>query len=190
VNFRDDLLAGRRLAIAGGAAMAVHEQMHALGAWVESIGDETMLEDEPAAAAWFARRAPLDGLVVCAGESFGPGGAERMRGSLELAWRCARAAATGALIPTGRPARLLFVAPAPDAGPYAEAARAALENLARTLSVEWARFSITSVALAPGPATTDAELAALSCFLVSPAGGYFSGCRFDLGAVAVAGEAR
>jgi NAD(P)-dependent dehydrogenase (short-subunit alcohol dehydrogenase family) len=48
------------------------------------------------------------------------------------------------------PGRLLFLAPAPDAGPHAPAARAALENLARTLSVEWARFGITAVAITPG----------------------------------------
>ena len=69
---------------------------------------------------------------------------------------------------------------------YARAARAALENLARTLSVEWARHEITAVALWPGQHTTDAEVAELACFLLSPAGGYFSGCRFELGAVPVA----
>ena len=93
--------------------------------------------------------------------------------------------ATGALIDAGQAGRLLFVTPRPDAGPHADAARAALENLARTLSVEWARFEITVVALTPGPATTDTELAQLVCYLTSPAGGYFSGCRFDLGATRV-----
>ena len=63
------------------------------------------------------------------------------------------------------------------------AVRAGLENLARTLSVEWARYGITAVAITPGTSTTDAELAELVCFLASPAGGYFSGCRFDLGSV-------
>jgi hypothetical protein len=76
-----------------------------------------------------------------------------------------------------------MVAPPRDAGRHAEAACAALENLARTLSVEWARFEITAVAITPGPTTTAAEVAELVCFLLSPAGGYFSGCRFDLGAV-------
>jgi NAD(P)-dependent dehydrogenase (short-subunit alcohol dehydrogenase family) len=64
--------------------------------------------------------------------------------------------------------------------------RAALENLARTLSVEWARYGITAVALWPGADTTDAELAELACFLISPAGGYFSGCRFELSGAPVA----
>jgi hypothetical protein len=49
--------------------------------------------------------------------------------------------------------------------------------------VEWARFGITATSIAPGPSTRDAEIATLVAFLVSPAGGYFSGCRFELGAV-------
>ena len=36
---------------------------------------------------------------------------------------------------------------------HADAARAGLENLARTLSIEWARYAITLVAIAPGRAT-------------------------------------
>ena len=47
-------------------------------------------------------------------------------------------------------------------------------------------IEITAVALWPGPDTTDAELAELACFLISPAGGYFSGCRFELGSVGTA----
>jgi NAD(P)-dependent dehydrogenase (short-subunit alcohol dehydrogenase family) len=187
VTFRADLLGGRRVAAAGsmgagGVGAAIRQQLHALGARVESIDGDVLL-DEDAAAAWMRDRAPLHALVHDAGESFGEGGPERLRTALELAWRAARAAATGALIEAESPGRLLFIAPAPAAGPHAEAARAGLENLARTLSVEWARFAITAVAVTPGTATTDLELAELVCFLVSPAGGYFSGCRFDLGAV-------
>jgi hypothetical protein len=182
---RDDLLGGRRVAIAGGGGVAILEQLAALGAWVDSIGDALVL-DEDAAAGWVADRAPLHALVFCAGASFGSGGEAGLGAALELAWRSARAVATGALIVADGPGKLVFVAPRPDAGPYAEAARAALENLARTLSVEWARFSVTAVAIAPGATTTDEELAELVCFLVSGAGEYFSGCRFDLGAVPVA----
>ena len=48
--------------------------------------------------------------------------------------------------------KLLLIAPPPgDAG--AEAARAGLENLARTLSIEWARYGIRTAALLPGPET-------------------------------------
>jgi NAD(P)-dependent dehydrogenase (short-subunit alcohol dehydrogenase family) len=76
---------------------------------------------------------------------------------------------------------VVLVAPAARAGAFARAAAAALENLARTLSVEWARHGVTAVAVTRGERTTDRELAELVCFLVSVAGDYFSGCRFDLG---------
>jgi hypothetical protein len=48
--------------------------------------------------------------------------------------------------------------------------------------VEWARYGVTAVALTPGVRTTGAELADVAGFLLSPAGGYYSGCRFELGA--------
>ena len=80
-----------------------------------------------------------------------------------------RGVATGALIPAGA-GKVLLIAPRPAGGSFASAARAALENLARTLSVEWARYGVTTVAIAPGARTTDEELAELVCFLVSPAG--------------------
>ena len=75
--------------------------------------------------------------------------------------------------------------PAPDADGariprYADAARAGLENLARTLSIEWARYGITTVAIAPGEKTAASEVAALIAYLASPAGAYFSGCLLDL----------
>jgi NAD(P)-dependent dehydrogenase (short-subunit alcohol dehydrogenase family) len=131
---------------------------------------------------------PLHALVFDAGASFGSGGEAGLRAALELAWLSARAVATGALIEADGPGKLVFVAPRPDAGPHAQAARAALENLARTLSVEWARFTVTAVTIAPGPATTEHELAQLVGFLVSDAGAYLSGCRFDLGTLPVAGQ--
>jgi NAD(P)-dependent dehydrogenase (short-subunit alcohol dehydrogenase family) len=187
VTLRADLLSGRRIVLAGGGSQPdpMSEQLRALGASVDHLSEEVLLGARDDAAGWSRARAPLHAAVIDAAGSFGPGGADRLTATLELAWRAAWAVATGALIEAGQPGRLLFIAPRPDAGPHAEAARAALENLARTLSVEWARFEITAVALTPGPATTDAEVAELACFLVSPAGGYFSGCRFDLGATPV-----
>jgi NAD(P)-dependent dehydrogenase (short-subunit alcohol dehydrogenase family) len=124
--------------------------------------------------------------VIDAGDWFTSGGAGALTTMLELSWRAARGVATGALIEVAEPSRLLFIAPAAGAGRHAEPARAGLENLARTLSVEWARFAITAVAVAPGAGTTDAELAEVACFVVSAAGGYLSGCRLDLGGVPVA----
>jgi citronellol/citronellal dehydrogenase len=77
--------------------------------------------------------------------------------------------------------KIVLLAPPPDAGPHAEAARDALENLARTLSIEWARHGIRITAITPGTATTAGEVASLVAYLASPAGDYFSGCRFSLG---------
>jgi NAD(P)-dependent dehydrogenase (short-subunit alcohol dehydrogenase family) len=92
------------------------------------------------------------------------------------------------LIPGGEGGKLLLVAPASDAGEHAEAVRAGLENLARTLSVEWARHRITAVAIAPGPETTDEQVAELLGYLLSPAGDYFTGCRLELGAIRPTGR--
>lgn len=184
MTLRAGLLDDRRVAIAGNGdgAGAARERLGALGAQVDVLPDD-VLADEEGAAAWARDRAPLRALVVDSGAGFGTGGPEGLRLALEHAWRATHAVATGALIGSEASGRLLLIAPAPDAGPHAGAARAALENLARTLAVEWARHGVTAVAIMPGPSTRHADVAELVCFLVSPAGGYFSGCRFDLGAV-------
>ena len=67
-------------------------------------------------------------------------------------------------------------------GACAGALGAALENLARTLSVEWARYGIRTTAVLPGDGASDEELATLVAYLASPAGDYFSGCAFTPGA--------
>ena len=76
--------------------------------------------------------------------------------------------------------RIVYIAPPADAGELAGGAQAGLENLARTLSVEWARYAITVVAIIPGERTSASEAAALTAYLGSRAGAYFSGCVFDL----------
>ena len=76
---------------------------------------------------------------------------------------------------------IVLIAP-PPGDAHAEAARAGLENMARTLSIEWARRGIRPVAITPGRTTSPAEIAELVAFLASSAGAYYSGCRFDLGA--------
>jgi NAD(P)-dependent dehydrogenase (short-subunit alcohol dehydrogenase family) len=76
--------------------------------------------------------------------------------------------------------RIVYLAPASAAGEHAGAGAAGLENLARTLSIEWARHGITLVTIAPGEATAAGEVAALAAYLASPAGAYFSGCLLDL----------
>ncbi len=173
VIFRDELLDGRRVAHAGAGDSAVLVALRRLGAWAEQIPN-----DENQLSRWVAAQLPLDALVH---EARFEDGADAFQTILERAWVSARAVATGALIPDRAGGRLLFVAPRPDLGCYAQAARAALDNLARTLSVEWARFGVTAAALWPAPETTEEQLAELICFLVSDAGGYFSGCRFEFG---------
>jgi hypothetical protein len=93
---------------------------------------------------------------------------------LDEAWDAIRAAL--------RDEQLIVLIAPPPGDPHAEAARAGLENMARTLSIEWARRAIRPVAVTPGKATRPAEVAELVAFLASPAGAYYSGCRFDLGA--------
>lgn len=177
------LLEGRRVALV--QADGIGARLTELRAAVETLPADA-LADEPAAAAWARERAPLHGLVVDAAATFGEGGAGPLQATLDLAWRAARGVATGTMIEQAEPGRLVLVAPRPEAGDHADAARAGLENLARTLSVEWARFQITAVTIAPGPGTAEAEVAELAAFIISRAGGYLSGCRLDLGLVAQA----
>jgi NAD(P)-dependent dehydrogenase (short-subunit alcohol dehydrogenase family) len=113
-----------------------------------------------------------------------------LRACLDGAWEATRTVANAAFLDGGRPGRIVYLAPAPDAGRsliggsqlarHADAACAGLENLARTLSIEWARYGITPVTIAPGAQSTDGEVAALTAYLASPAGAYFSGCLLDL----------
>jgi len=100
-------------------------------------------------------------------------------------WNVTRAVVNLAYLPRGGGGRIVYLAPAPDGdraeiAQHAAAARAGLENLARTLSIEWARHGITTVAIAPGTGTTAGEAAALTAYLASVAGAYFSGALLDL----------
>ena len=188
MSLRPALLAGLRVAVAGDGslAVAIAAGLTGLQATVDAIPSELIAPgaDEDAAAGWARDRAPWRGLVVDAAGPFAAGGATALRAALEVSWRAARALATGALIDAGAPGRLVFIAPRADAGPFAAAARDGLENLARTLSVEWARHQLTAVAIAPGAASTGEEVAQLASFVLSDAGGYLSGCRIQLSTVA------
>jgi NAD(P)-dependent dehydrogenase (short-subunit alcohol dehydrogenase family) len=99
---------------------------------------------------------------------------------LEAAWNVTRAVANAALIPSQQGGRIVYLAPAQGDGLHAQACCAGLENLARTLSIEWARHAITPVAIAPGDRTEAEEVATIVAYLASPAGAYFSGCVLDL----------
>jgi hypothetical protein len=174
---RGDLLAGRSIAASGPLGDQLQQSLIRLGARVEYL--DRGLEDD-AAAAWARANAPLDALVYDGSTSFGDGGRDDLLEALEHAWVATRAIAAGALIPAGAGGRIVLIAPTADARPHAQAARAAFENMARTLSIEWARHTITTTMIAPGARTEEAEIATLVGFLLSQAGGYFSGCRFEL----------
>lgn len=165
------------MALAGGVTSAVSRSLAGLGASVHEL-DPAL--DEDGARDWAGAAGPLHALVFDAAPTFAEGGQVELGAALEAAWVATRGVAAGALIPAGA-GKVLLIAPRPAGGAFANAARAALENLARTLSVEWARYGVTAVAISPGAGTTDDDLAELVCFLVSVAGDYFSGCVFELG---------
>jgi NAD(P)-dependent dehydrogenase (short-subunit alcohol dehydrogenase family) len=190
---RAELLIGRAVALAGDVGDGVRHALVGLGARVETLPpSEGLAADEERVGEWARAHDPIDALVYDPGSAFADGGPEALVASMEGAWVAIREVANGALIPADAPGKILLIGPRPgagahagaNAGAHAGAVRAALENLARTLSVEWARYGITTAMLAPGDATTEAELAELVCYLVSPAGDYLSGCRLELGAVA------
>jgi NAD(P)-dependent dehydrogenase (short-subunit alcohol dehydrogenase family) len=176
---RQGLLDGRAVALAGGVPPALTEALAALGARVADLPEGL---DEDGVTEWAAGAVPLHALVydAASASAFAGGGEAGLQESLERAWIATRGVATGALIPGGA-GKVLLIAPRAGGGSFVAAARAALENLARTLSVEWARYAVTTVAIAPGIKTSDRDLAELACFLVSPAGEYFSGCVFEFG---------
>lgn len=135
-------------------------------------------------AAWRSDQPVADGvdvLVVDAASRFEHASAPRaaLRECLDYAWEASHAVANAAFIGAARPGRIVYLAPPPGAE-HADAARAGLENLARTLSIEWARHGVSTVAIAPGAATPAGDVAALCAYLASPAGEYFSGCLLDL----------
>ena len=164
------------MALGGGVTPAVSRALSALGASVHELDPGL---DEEGAREWAAEVAPLRALVFDAGPTLADGGQAHLSAALEAAWVATRGVATGALIPAGS-GKVVLVGPRPGGSSFASAARAALENLARTLSVEWARYGVTAAAIAPGARSTDDDLAELVCFLVSIAGDYFSGCAFEL----------
>jgi citronellol/citronellal dehydrogenase len=127
-----------------------------------------------------------------------------MRLNVEGTWLMTHAVATRAMIPA-RAGKVVSVTLSPHHGlpgmAHSSAARAAVENLTRVLSIEWARFGIRLTAVAAGhfatetlmtkyPAPvvegvagtvplgrlgTEEEFAWLVAFLATPGGDYLSG---------------
>lgn len=117
-----------------------------------------------------------------AGAFVGREGVEAVRAALDGAWLAIRPFARAATSGDGGKGKfVLLLAPSPGSA-HAEAARYGLENLARTLSIEWARFGVRVVAVWPGADTAADEVAEIVAFLASRAGEYYSGCLFELGA--------
>jgi citronellol/citronellal dehydrogenase len=128
-----------------------------------------------------------------------------IRLNVEGTWLMTHAVATRAMMPDARGGKIVNVTLSPHHGlpgmAHSSAARAAVENLTRVLSIEWARFGIRLTAVAPGPMATETmrtkypkavaegaagtvplgrlgteeEFAWLIAYLASPAGDYFSG---------------
>src|SRR5436305_12482430 len=120
---RPELLSGRSVVLVGDGDGVIAAALAGLGASVLGTAD--------------GDTAP-NALVYDARPAFGEGGEEGLRVALGHAWEAISDAAN-VLIPAGEPAKIVLIGPRPDAGALGEAARAALENLARTPSGEWAR---------------------------------------------------
>jgi NAD(P)-dependent dehydrogenase (short-subunit alcohol dehydrogenase family) len=179
---RAEVLDGTVVATAGGA-VHIAARCAALGAATVAIEADPRDEDALSAAA--AALGPVGTLVCDAAPAFvrAGGGIDGLRAGLDETWNVSRAV-TNAIWRPGDGGKLVLLAPRPRDGAHALALAAALENTARTLSIEWARYAIRTTAVLPGDATGDEDVAALVAYLASPAGDYFSGCAFTLGAAA------
>ena len=184
------------------------------GGRCEAIACDIREEDQVAALVdeVLARHGRIDLLVNNAGgqfltpaEDITPKGFRTViRLNVEGTWLMTHAVATKAMM-AGGGGKIINVTLSPHHGlpgmAHSSAARAAVENLTRVLSIEWARFGIRLTALAAGHFATETlmtkyptpvvegvagtvplqrlgteeEFAWLVAYLASPAGDYFSG---------------
>jgi citronellol/citronellal dehydrogenase len=189
---RPGVLEGLTVCVVGDGA-AERERAAALGARVVTVDGD--LADEDAVALAVGALGHIDVLVVDAASAFADagGGMAGLRTAVDDGWNVVRAVVTASWIPAegeeaapaagrGAGGKVVFLAPVADAGEHANAVGAALENAARTLSVEWARFGVRITAIRPREGAATGERAELVAFLASPAGDYFTGCSFYPGA--------
>jgi len=166
------------------------ERAAALGARVVTVDGD--LADEDAVAVAVGALGHIDVLVVDAASAFtaAGGGMAGLHSAVDDGWNVVRAVVNASWVtdsetgtgPAANGGKVVLLAPAADAGEHANAVGAALENAARTLSVEWARFGVRVTAVRPREGASDDERAELVAFLASPAGDYFTGCSFYPGA--------
>ena len=181
---RPGVLHGLRMCVAGGGA-PLRARAAELGATVLAL--EADLDDEEAVGAAVAALHRIDVLVVDAATPFvaAGGGMAALRTAVDGSWNAVRATVNAGWTaaegddPAG--GKVVLVAPGADAGVHATAVGAALENAARTLSIEWARLGVRTAAIVPRAGARDADLAELVAFLASPGGDYFTGCVFTPG---------
>ncbi|HEU4973497.1 MAG TPA: hypothetical protein VFT50_00295 [Baekduia sp.] len=177
---RPGVLDGMRVLLAGGDAV-VGARLGALGAEVLPL--RAALDDEDAVIAEVGSAGRIDVVVVAGGGPFAAagGGLAGLRAAVDGGWNAVRAVANACWLQDGAAGgKAVLIAPPPGAGAHAAAAGAALENTARTVSVEWSRFGVRTTAIRPGDAASGHEVAELVAFLASPAGDYATGCAFTL----------
>ena len=185
---RPGILDGRIAVVRGGGSL-VAGRLRSLGASVvDEPGErvDVLVWDGGAVfrAAAAGGAGPAPGADLCDASDGPADPLDGFRACLDGAWELLRVVATEVWIP-GDGGKAVLIAPRPQDGDHAAAARAGLENAARTLSIEWARYGVRTTAITPGDATSDEEIAQVVAYLASPGGDYFSGARMDLGAVAL-----
>jgi citronellol/citronellal dehydrogenase len=207
---------GARVVVCGRREEPLEETVGAAeGGRVEACACDIREEDQVDALveAVLERHGRIDLLVNNAGgqymspaEDITPKGFRTViRLNVEGTWLMTHAVATRAMIPDARGGKIVNVTLSPHHGlpgmAHSSAARAAVENLTRVLSIEWSRFGIRLVALAAGQFATETlrtkypkpvvegvagtiplgrlgteeEFAWLVAYLASPAGDFVSG---------------